>query len=137
MDTSLRIVAAGYDVFQLSVRTTVYVAAPDSFTHGDNKKWSKVVFYLKKIFAKEILKGKLPFKERWRLLSMCYYHLALHAITENNPLVFYRYAIKSFVMCPKGYNGKTNKILFVNMIYAIPLLGRIINSLVKGIKGER
>ncbi len=137
MDTSMRIIAAGYNAFQHPVRTTVYVAAPDSFTHSDNNKWNKQIFYFKKIFAKEIFKWKLPLKDRWRLLSMCYFHLALQAVTEKNRLLFYNYAIKSFVMCPKGYNGKTNKILFVNMVYSLPLLGAIIKTVIKKIKRNR
>ncbi len=119
MDTSLRIVNAGFPVFQLNERTTVYVAAPDSFTHGDSQKWEKELFFLKRIFAKKELKGKLPFTERNRLMSMCYFHLSNKNYRLKNRWLTIKYAIQSFVLYPKGYNGKTNKILIVNFIYSI------------------
>ena len=52
MYTSLRIVNEGFPVYQLNERTTVYVAAADSFTHGDTQKCEKELFYLKRIFTK-------------------------------------------------------------------------------------
>lgn len=119
MDTSLRIVNAGYPVYQLNKRTTVYVAASDSFTHGDSQKWEKELFYLKRIFAKAELKGKLPKKEMKRLLSMCYFHLSNKYFVQRNRLKSVMSAMKSFFLYPKGYNGKTNKILLVNIIYSL------------------
>jgi glycosyltransferase involved in cell wall biosynthesis len=119
MDTSLRIVNLGYPVYQLNERTTVYVAAADSFTHGDTQKWEKELSYLKRIFAKKELKGKLPLTERNRLLSMCYFHLSNKQIILKNRWLTIKYAIKSFLMYPKGYNGKTNKIVLVNCLYSI------------------
>ena len=119
MDTSLRIVNAGFPVFQLNDRTTVYVAAADSFTHGDTQKWEKELFYLKRIFAKNDLKGKLPFKEKNRLLSMCYFHLSNKEFSLRNRWRTIKYAFISFLLYPKGYNRKTNKILVVNFLYSI------------------
>ncbi len=119
MDTSLRIVNAGFPVFQLNERTTVYVAAADSFTHGDTQKWEKELFYLKRIFAKKELKGKLPSKEKNRLFSMCYFHLSNKQFILKNRWTTIKYAILSFFLYPSGYNGKTNKILSVNFIYSI------------------
>jgi len=116
MDTSLRIVNAGFPVYQLSERTTVYVAAADSFTHGDTQKWEKELFYLKRIFAKKELKGKLPLFERNRLLSMCYFHLSNKYFTHRNRLKSIVCAVKSFLLYPKGYNGKTNKILLYQVL---------------------
>lgn len=119
MDTSLRIVSAGYPVYQLNERSTVYVAAADSFTHGDAQKWEKELFYLKRIFSKKELKGKLPSKEKRRLLSMCYFHLSNKQFSMKNRLKTILYAVLSFYLYPKGYNGKTNKILFVNGLYSL------------------
>jgi len=116
MDTSLRIVNAGFLVYQLNERTTVYVAAADSFTHGDAQKWEKELFYLKRIFAKKELKGKLPVKETNRLLSMCYFHLSNKYFTHRNRLKSIVCAVKSFLLYPKGYNGKTNKILLYQVL---------------------
>ena len=119
MDTSLRIVKAGFPIFQLNERTTVYIAASDSFTHGDSQKWEKELFYLKRIFAKKELKGELPLTERNRLLSMCYFHLSNKQFGLKNRWLTIKYAVQSFSLYPKGYNGKTNKILLVNFLYSI------------------
>jgi glycosyltransferase involved in cell wall biosynthesis len=119
MDTSLRIVSAGYPVYQLNERSTVYVAAADSFTHGDVQKWEKELFYLKRIFSKKELNGNLPLKERNRLLSLCYFHLSNKHFRLKNRWLTIKYSIQSFVLFPKGYNGKTNKIVLVNFLYSI------------------
>lgn len=129
MDTSLRIKAAGYPIFQVKERTTIYVAAEDSFTMSDKNKAEKELFYLQKIFSRQELKQNLPRKERNRLISMCYFHLAIKAKDENNKLKVLSHSIKSFFLCPKGYNGKTNKILLVSCLYSLPLLGTIFKFL--------
>ncbi len=122
MDTSLRIVEKGFTIFQLSKRTTVYVAADDSFTHGDSKKWEKELNYLKKIKSKKELKSHLPRKEINRLFSMCYFHLAQKSLATHAKSATLLFSLKSFVLCPKGYNGKTNKILLVCFLYSLPIL---------------
>lgn len=123
MDTSMRIVASGFPIYQLQERTTVYVAASDSFTHGDSKKWEKELFYLKRIFNKKEFKGKLPIFSKLRLLSMCYYHLAVKSNQLNQKFSTLKYGIKSFILAPMGYNGKTLKPLLVILGYNIPILG--------------
>ena len=125
MDTSMRIAAANFPIFQLNERTTVYVAAADSFTHGDNQKWEKELFYLKRIFKKSELKGKLPLLLRWRLLSMCYFHLAEKANLLGQEKKALNFAFKSIVLYPSGYNRKTIRPLFVILLYNMPLLGKI------------
>ncbi len=125
MDTSMRIVAAGAPVIQVDQRTTVYVAASDSFTHGDPKKWEKELFYLKRIFAKPVFKQLLPGKEKRRLLSMCYFHLAEKAHVERTQKAAFREALKSITLFPRGYNKQTFKPLFVILIYNLPIIGRI------------
>jgi glycosyltransferase involved in cell wall biosynthesis len=128
MDTSLRIVKAGFPIIYIPQRTTIYVAASDSFTHGDANKASKELFYLKRIFTKPELKPHLPKKETNRLLSMCHFHLAQKAIAKKQRWEFYKHALRSFVLCPKGYNGKTNKILLVNAVYFLPGVGWILRK---------
>jgi len=123
MDTSLRILTAGFPVYQLKERTTVYVESTDSFTVSDKNKAEKELFYLKKIFAKKELKEKLPANEKRRLLSMCYYHLTIKAFNTKQKAKVLVFAVKSFLLCPKGYNGKTNRSLLVMVIYSIPLIG--------------
>ncbi len=131
MDMSLRMLAAGIPVFQIKTRSTVYVAAPDSFTVADSNKASKELFYLKRIFARKELKGKLEMKECDRLLSMCYFHLAVKAYDEKKRLTVFSCSAKSFFLFPQGYNGKTNKILGVMCIYSIPAIGGIMRFMKK------
>ena len=41
------------------------------------------------------------------------------------------HAFKSFVFYPKGYNGKTNKILMVNVLYSTPVINLFLKSISK------
>lgn len=129
MDVSLRIANTGVPVYQLEKRTTCYVAAEDSFTQSDSQKWERELQALKKIFDRAELKGKLPSKERWRLLSMCHYHLASKAFESNGSKLFWHHAIRSLLLFPNGYNGKTLKPLLVMILYSIPILGVIFKAL--------
>lgn len=131
MDTSLRMVAAGVPVYQLKARTTVYVAAPDSFTHGASDKWGRELTNLKKIFARPELKAKLPRKEKNRLRSMCRYHIAIKAFREKKSSEVWSQGLRSFLLCPPSYNGRTNKPLAVMLLYSIPIFGDIIRWMVK------
>ena len=118
MDTSLRILAAGVPIYHINKRTTVYVAAEDSFTMSDSNKAEKELFYLKKIFKRKELQGNLPRTEKNRLISMCYFHLSQKAFVAKRRWKTIVYTLKSFLLYPKGYNGKTNKILFVQFCYS-------------------
>ena len=134
MDTSLRILAAGFPVFQIRERSTVYVAATDSFTMSDKMKSEKELFYLKKIFARAELKNLLPRSECNRLISMCHFHLAVKAYDNSRFFSVYYHTIFSFFKCFKGYNGKTNKILIVICLYSLPLVGRLLKFFSRIIK---
>jgi glycosyltransferase involved in cell wall biosynthesis len=119
MDTSLRILEKGFPFFQIKQRTTVYVAASDSFTYGDSNKWEKELFYFQKIFKKPELRCLLPKKETNRLLSMCYFHLSSKKNIEGKSKKSIIFALKSFLLFPKGYNNRTNKILLFNIYNSI------------------
>ncbi len=134
MDTSLRLARAGYPIVQVKEMTTVYVAAPDSFTHGDPNKAQKEFFYLKRIFSKPELKGFLPLVPRRRLLSMCHFHMAVKKQQERKIADMYYHLVSSFVLYPPGYNGKTNLPMLVMALYDLPLLGSIIKSVFKSLK---
>lgn len=134
MDTSLRILASNTSIYQIKERTTVYVAAEDSFTVSDPKKAEKELFYLTKIFKRIELKGKLPKYETNRLLSMCHYHLAIKATNEGQNGKTLRHVFTSFRLFPKGYNGNTNKSLFVMFIYAFPVLGVFFKTIKRSFK---
>lgn len=122
MDTSLRICNLGYSIKQIKERTTVYVASEDSFTYGDPLKWEKELFYLKRIFEKKELKNKLEKQEKKRLLSMCYFHLSQKEFKANRYKETIKYLTKSFFLFPKGYNGKTNKIILYSFYKSIVMI---------------
>ena len=134
MEASLRIIHHNFPIFQLNERTTVYVSASDSFTHGDSNKWEKELYYQKKIFAKKDLSANLPQKEKNRLLSMCHYHLAVKTFNENKKGQTLIHGFKSFFLFPQSYNRQTNKPLLVMCVYSLPLLGLLIRFFVKTIK---
>jgi hypothetical protein len=119
MDFSLRIVEKGYPIFQILDRTTVYVAAEDSFTHGDSNKWEKELFYLKRIFEKPELKKYLPKKDRNRLLSICYYFLAQKQFIKSDRWHTTKCCIMSIVLYPKGYKKRVLKDLLVMIIKSV------------------
>lgn len=129
MDVSLRIVASKYPVYQLNERTTVYVSATDSFTHGAPDKAERELACYQRVFARLELKGLLPKRETNRLLSQCYFHLMQKAFSNNEKWETIRYGIKSFLLCPQGYNGKTNKIVFVSCLYSLPVLKGIVKTI--------
>jgi glycosyltransferase involved in cell wall biosynthesis len=125
MDTSLRIAAAGFPIHQINERTTVYVAASDSFTHGDTKKWEKELFYLKRIFAKPILKKHLHGKEKRRLLSMCFFQLGQVASIRGEKLNAFTNTFLSILYYPKGYKSGLFKMNMVSLIYNLPFIGKV------------
>lgn len=128
LDLWLRI-SSKYKVFHIEEITNVYYVHSESYTDGDEKRFTKELSYHPIIENQPELKGKLPKKAMNRLRSMCYFHLATKAIEKGNRKSFYSHAIKSLWYFPKGYNGKTNKILFVNCIYFIPGIGTMIRKI--------
>lgn len=135
MELTLRLVANEVPIFHVNERSIVYVAAEDSFTFGDPKKWEKELFYLKRIFNKPILKSKLPKLEINRLLSICYYHLAIknHHLKEKSE--FYKFASLSIFKYPKGYNKNVLKSLSVLLILNIPIVGKLFKRIFGSNKG--
>lgn len=125
MDLSLRIVANKIPIYQIEQPTTVYVAASDSFTHSDSCKAEKELKYYQRIFNKDELKTVLPRKEKNRLLSQCYFHIMQKSFLQKERWNVIKNGVRSFFLCPTGYNGNTNKIVFVNCLYSIPFLGYI------------
>jgi glycosyltransferase involved in cell wall biosynthesis len=133
LDLWLRI-ATKYLVKHIEKITNVYFSHSESYSQGDKKRYTKELHYFKIIKNKHELKDKLPRRSINRLISMCHFHLAVASIDAKRKLSFYKHAFVSFVLCPYGYNGKTNKILFVNMLYFIPVLGVFIRSVYRRIK---
>lgn len=124
LDLSARI-ATKYQIIQVPERTTVYVHHPDSFTGGDRKKPFKELENYKKIFAKPELKNKIPGKSQRRIQSMCFFHMAIYFEKKKQIIKMYKSIIRSFFLCPAGYNRKTNKILMVMFLYNLPIFGSL------------
>lgn len=131
MDTALRILNRGTPIYEMKERTTVYVAYPDSFTWGDPKKWQRELDALHSIFARKEFQSKLPMDACRLRKSACYYHLAIESWKQKKPVDFYKRAFLSFILCPKGYNGKTNKQLLVMALYVFPGIGPVLQKTVK------
>lgn len=128
LDLWLRI-ASEYPVYHIEEFTNVYYIHSESYSDGDEQRFVKELSYHPIIEQQPELKGKLPKKSMNRLKSMCHFRLAQNAIENQNRFQFYKHASKSFYYYPAGYNGKTNKILFVNAVYFIPLFGHLIKWL--------
>lgn len=129
LDLWLRI-ATEHPIIQLTEYTNVYYIHSSSYSFGDPLRFEKELSYHPIIKAQPELLNQLPKKSLNRLSSMCHFHLAKNCIKKNKRLEFYRHAFKSFILFKEGYNGKTNKILFVNAIYFIPFLGPVIKSMI-------
>jgi glycosyltransferase involved in cell wall biosynthesis len=119
LDFSLRTVQAGIQIIQIPLKTTVYVASADSFTHGDSQKWEKELFYLKRIFSKSNLKKSLPDKDVKRLLSMSYYFLAQKNFNKKNRFKTIKFSLLSITIYPIGYKKRIFKDLVVIIIKSI------------------
>lgn len=106
-------VACEYPIIQIPVRTTVYVHHPESFTGGDALKSFKELENYRRIFNKKELRSHVPLFTKWRLYSMCFFHMAQYYQQKRKFAKMYGAIIRSFFLCPRGYNRKTNKILLV------------------------
>jgi glycosyltransferase involved in cell wall biosynthesis len=137
MDLCLRLVAAGCSMVQVPHRTTVYVAHPNSFTHGDPQKWERERDSLQRIFARQELRRLLPKNEKRRLESMCRFHFAQKAFQRGDRSKTLKEGLRSFFLYPKGYNGKTTPLLAVMIMYSLPLIGPIFPWAVGSIKRIR
>lgn len=133
LDLWLRI-ATKYPIIHIEKYTNVYYTHSNSYSQGDVKRFTKELNYFNIIKNKPDLTDKIPNHSIKRLISMCHFHLAQMAITNRSKTLFYKHAITSFYKYPKGYNGKTNKILFVNALYSFPLIGFILKKSIFGLK---
>ena len=129
LDLWLRI-ASKYPIIQLTDYTSVYYVHSNSYSASDSLRFEKELSYHPIIKKQPELINRLPHSSLNRLSSMCHFHLVKSCIEKKQRRDFYKHAVKSFLLCPKGYNGKTNKILFVNALYFTPIIGPIIRSIV-------
>lgn len=133
LDLWLR-VAGEFSLIQLKEYTNIYRLHEGSYTQGDLLRHEKELYNFKKIFSKPELKGHLPLMSRWRLLSMCYYHLSAKYEQKKERFALFKSVTLSFFLYPKGYNGKTNKVLLVRFIYHLPFLGLFLKKSVSLLK---
>jgi glycosyltransferase involved in cell wall biosynthesis len=129
LDLWLRL-AAKYPVFQIPVRSTVYVNHAEAYS-SNALKYVMELQYFTHIFAKPELKHFLPKKSMNRLLSMCHFHMAQQAFVKNDFTNVRKHGIRSFVLYPSGYNGKTNIPLAVMLLYSMPILGALARAVNK------
>jgi glycosyltransferase involved in cell wall biosynthesis len=122
LDLWLRIAAAGYCINEINEATAIYNSREDMF--GTNA--GKYLNSYKIIFRKGELKKFLPENKKNMLFSKCYFFLSLNYEKERIFGKMYFSIIKSFILFPKGYNNKTNKILLVLFLYNLPVAGNMI-----------
>lgn len=133
LDLWLRIVTK-YPVIHIEKLTNVYCTHSNSYSQGDINRFKKELKYFHIIKNKPELIDHLPKKSINRLLSMCHFHLAKNPFDNASRSGLYYHIFKSFTLYPKGYNGKTNKILFVNALYSLPLFGVLFKKSISLIK---
>ena len=132
-DLWLRI-ATKFPVFHSEEFTSIYSIHEDMYSINSSKRFESELRMFKYVFNKGILKNILPKKSTRRLLSMCHFHLAKNTFDNESRSSLYYHSFKSFTLYPKGYNGKTNKILFVNALYTLPLFGMLFKKSISFIK---
>jgi glycosyltransferase involved in cell wall biosynthesis len=125
--------ATRFPVYQIKKRTTVYVMHEGAYTMSAERP-EKELGYFRYIFEKPELKSVLPASPRKRLLSMSYFHMAARDFKRGNGREVWNYGMRSFLLYPRGYNGRTNKPLAVMLLYSVPILGRLISGVVKSRK---
>jgi glycosyltransferase involved in cell wall biosynthesis len=124
IDLWLRI-ATKYPINHIEEYTNIYNVHEGSYTLGDAKRYEKELKNFAQIFAKKELKGWLPFWGKRRLLSMCCFHLSQQALNYGRRSEALRFALRSLVLFPRGYNGKTNKIVLATIFYSLPIIKQI------------
>lgn len=125
IDLWLRI-ATKYPIEHIQEYTSIYNVHEGSYTIGDAKRYQKELKNFAHIFAKAELRGCLPFWGKRRLLSMCCFHLSQQALVSNRRRDALAFACRALMLYPCGYNGKTNKITLVTILYSLPIVGRLI-----------
>ena len=128
LDFFLR-VATKYQINQIDSFDYYYNLCEDSFTVSDPKKPFKELDSYKKIFKKKILKGKLSFSRKNKLISKCYFFFCIYFDEKKYKIKTYKYLILSILLCPRGYNRKTNKILARIFIYNLPIIGNLFKKI--------
>ena len=130
LDLWLRI-ASRYPIYQIKERTILYNLHEDAYSVDSFSRFKKELKLYRYVFKRNELKHILPVKSKKRLLSMCYYKMALTLNEEFKPFYIHYLILKAFILYPKGYNKNSNKTMFVIFIYQIPIFGFILKNTYK------
>ncbi|MDX2359895.1 MAG: glycosyltransferase [Crocinitomicaceae bacterium] len=128
LDLWLRI-AVKYPIVHIEKYTNVYYIHSEMYTIADTQRYKNELQFFKKIFDKPELSASLPRSSRNRLISMCHFHLSQQENEAGHSWNAIQHAFTSYRKFPKGYNGKTNKIVFVTIVYNLPIIGWIIKRI--------
>lgn len=129
LDLWLRI-ALKYPIYHLEKYSNVYSIHDEMYSISSKKKFSNELRMFTYVANKPELKNILPKSKVNRLKSMCYF-LSNFAFESRERWKTIYYASLSFYLCPKGYNGRTNKILLANTLYSTPLIGFLIKKSIR------
>ncbi len=121
-DLWLRI-ALHNSLFHLEKYTSIYRIHDEMYSVNSIKKYEKELKMFNYVFSKRELKNVLPRNAKNRLLSMCHFFISNFSFEAGKRGKTIIHGVKSLALYPKGYNGKTNKIIFANLLYSIPVLG--------------
>jgi glycosyltransferase involved in cell wall biosynthesis len=121
-------IAVKYPVLHLEKDTTIYKVHNEMYSVNSFEKISNELRMYKYVFSKPFMKNQLPKYDKNRLLSKCHFFLSCYTFDSTERIKSIKHAIISFLLYPKGYNGKTNKILLVNILYSIPIFGFLLKK---------
>ena len=119
-------IAKEFPVYHIPSYTSVYVQHDDMYSVISKDRLTREIHMLTYIVEKNGLKSLTVKSSINRLFSMYYFHLSAIYFDNRQFRKTILCAIKSIWLCPRGYNGKTNKILLANIIYSTPILGMVV-----------
>ena len=127
-------IAVKYPVLHLEKYTTIYKVHNEMYSVNSFDKISNELRMYKYVFSKPFLKNQLPKYDKNRLLSKCHFFLSCYSFESKKGSKSMMHALKSFFLFPKGYNGKTNKTLIVNILYSMPIIDFLLKKSIQLVK---
>ena len=133
LDLWLRI-ATKYPINQIKKRTILYNIHDESYSVDSANRFKRELKMFDYVFSKNELKKALPTKSKNRLLSMCYYKLALSYSSKLAPFLVHYLILKAYFICREGYNKNSNRTMLVIFIDQIPVFGFILKKIRRLVK---
>lgn len=121
LDLWLRI-ATRFPVYEIKEITCVYYYHRDSYSLGNEQRFSRELNYFRYVFLKPELRKLLPAKEKRFLISRCHYFLAIQYFEKNRKRKTLLHALNAFSLYPRGYNKNANRTIWVMILYSIPFI---------------